>query len=538
MSHAKHALLKELKVDEGSQASSADILNYLLKTKRVSEDTVRLAVEKISQNNTSPQNTSQSKKGNDSSSTNQRTRHIALRFYYDGANYSGLAQNFGLDTDNSIEKELFQALVKARLVDSRESCGYSRCGRTDRGVSAVGQVVALRLKSTIPEYATHDSEGTQPISNDDLPKNEFSKIQAWIYPKKKKKVDTSAPRVQKELAEYPYAKILNNLLPVQIRVLGWSPVSEEFSARFSANARTYRYFFTKRQMSLDRIRQGLALMVGKHDFRNFCKMDVEKVYNFERLIYDAKVVELENGICYVQIHGQAFLWHQIRCIMQILFMIGRGLEQPDIVTELLNVTKNPGKPSYQLADDTPLVLHDCGYPNLKIGYSVQNLWTISCQLEKEWESLMLAANRIRNCVDSFRQVEVLKADVEDFAKTRAEDRQKKMERMGKSYSIGDNDLDWDQSNDDSPDAVTWEEALSWMSSKFDLVADPGALDNHVHIPLMDRSKGTTYEQKMEQLHLNDRKRKKYEEGVVKKRQTTEEDKKFYEHMAKQGGAGI
>ncbi|CAJ1969140.1 unnamed protein product [Cylindrotheca closterium] len=537
MSHTKHAVLKELKIDGDSQASSADILNYLLKTKRLSEDTVRLAVEKVSQKTASnPPNTSPPRNTH-APAIEQRTRHVALRFYYDGADYNGLSQNLGQDTDNSIEKELFQALIKARLVDSRDSCGYSRCGRTDRGVSSVGQVVALRLKSSIPAYATFDQEGTKPVPNEELPKNEFSKISAWVYPRKKKQVDTSAPRVQKEIAEYAYSKILNNLLPVKIRILGWSPVSDEFSARFSCSSRTYRYFFAKRQMNLERIREGLAFMVGKHDFRNFCKMDVEKVYNFERHIYDAKLAELGNGICYVQIHGQAFLWHQIRYIMAVLFMIGRGLEKADIVPELLNVTKYPGKPSYRLAEDTPLVLHDCGYPNLKIGYSVPNLWTTTCQLEKEWEDLMLAANQIRNCLDSLRDVEVQKADVEDFAKNRAAERQKKLERVGKSYSGGnESTLDWDQLSD-SP-LVKWEEALLWMDNRMGLVADPGALDTHIHIPLMSRSFGTTYEEKLEQLKLNDRKRKKYEDGVVKKRLATEEDKRFYQHMARQGGAGI
>ena len=104
----------------------------------------------------------------------------------------------------------------------------------------MGQVVALRLKSAFPKYASVDSDGTSLISNQDLPKNEYTKIKTWVYPKKKKKVDTSANRVEKEMGEYHYAKILNNLLPPEIRILGWAPVSEEFSARFSANARTYR----------------------------------------------------------------------------------------------------------------------------------------------------------------------------------------------------------------------------------------------------------------------------------------------------------
>ena len=201
--------------------------------------------------------------------------------------------------------------------------------------------------------------------------------------------------------QYPFAKILNNLLPPAIRVLGWCPVSTDFSARFSASDRTYRYFFRLGQMSPDRLRMGLNLLIGKHDFRNFCKMDVEKVYNFERLIRSAELVELSNDICYFQIVGQAFLWHQIRCIASILFFVGRGLESPSVISDLLNVERHPGKPSYSLASEYPLVLHDCGYPNLQVGYSVQNLWTVSCQLEKQYEEVALAAAVSSNLYISF-----------------------------------------------------------------------------------------------------------------------------------------
>lgn len=41
------------------------------------------------------------------------------------------------------------------------------------------------------------------------------------------------------------------------------------------------------------------------------------------------------------IKGNAFLWHQIRFIMGVLFLIGSGKEAPSLVTELLDVDKNP-----------------------------------------------------------------------------------------------------------------------------------------------------------------------------------------------------
>jgi tRNA pseudouridine38/39 synthase len=523
-----------------------------------------------------------------------RTRHIALRFYYDGANYTGLAQNVGQDHDQSVERALFQALTKAQLVPSREASGYSRCGRTDRGVSAAGQVVAFQhMKSAIPMDATWDAEGTQSISKDQLPKNPFETITVWVLPKNKTKTNKKDKkkinegetngtmgatmetiptllRQEKQLSEYPYAKILNNLLPPDIRVLGWSPVSDDFSARFSATTRTYRYFFVPRQMNLTKMQEGLDLLVGKHDFRNFCKMDVEKVYNFVRLIHSAQVVSTttvesgnvgqENlpntiitnnsqdgrGICYLRIVGQAFLWHQIRCIASILFLVGQGLEPPSVVTELLNVDRYPGKPSYPLAPERPLVLHKCGYPNLHIGYSVQNIWSTSCQLEQQWEDLQLAAARIRNCIQSWEEdVTVLKNDLIQFATAKLHERQKKRRRqIGHYGQTTDTNLTMDsipteteESDSSVSNYVSWKDALSWLKDR-GFVPDSNGLMTALHIPLLERSMGSTYDEKVSALQKSDKRRQKFEENVIKKRKTTAEDAAFYQHMTQQGGTGI
>lgn len=44
---------------------------------------------------------------------------------------------------------------------------------------------------------------------------------------------------------------------------------------------------------------------------------------------------------YLEICAQAFLWHQIRCIMSILILIGQQHEKPDIITSLFDVENNP-----------------------------------------------------------------------------------------------------------------------------------------------------------------------------------------------------
>jgi len=79
------------------------------------------------------------------------TRKIALKFSYAGAGFGGLAWQVGPTPLPTVEGELFAALAKARLVDPEgglEGCGWERCGRTDRGVSAAGQVVSLYVRSS------------------------------------------------------------------------------------------------------------------------------------------------------------------------------------------------------------------------------------------------------------------------------------------------------------------------------------------------------------------------------------------------------
>src|SRR3990167_371323 len=98
------------------------------------------------------------------------------------------------------------------------------------------------------------------------------------------------------------------------------------------------------------------LLVGEHDFRNLCKVDPTNAVHFVRKILDFQI-EPVNGnednpekIYYFRITGHAFLWHQIRCIVEILFLVGKKLESPDIVSHLL------------------VCLWDCSYPDLHFTY--------------------------------------------------------------------------------------------------------------------------------------------------------------------------
>lgn len=271
-------------------------------------------------------------------------RHVALKIAYLGWGYQGFASQE--NTSNTIEEKLFEALTKTRLVESRQTSNYHRCGRTDKGVSAFGQVISLDLRSQFPR--SKDSEDSN--------------------------LKDGADDIAKEIR---YTHILNRVLPADIRVLAWAPVEPSFSARFSCLERTYRYFFPCADLDIATMNYAAQKYVGTHDFRNLCKMDVANgVTNFQRTVLSAQVQTVaqspgEEGrqgpfqLCQFEVIGQAFLYHQVRCMMAILFLIGQGMEKPEIIDELLNIEKNPQKPQYSMAVEFPLVLYDCKFENTK-----------------------------------------------------------------------------------------------------------------------------------------------------------------------------
>ncbi|KAI8473916.1 MAG: pseudouridine synthase [Monoraphidium minutum] len=263
-----------------------------------------------------------------------RRRYVALHVLYFGGRYQGLARQ--ADSENTIEGHFFAALRHTRLIPpDAEPSGlqYSRCGRTDRGVSALGQVLALQLRSS--------GRADDPL--------------AAFYP----------PRAPAPPSARATSSPCNRrALPDDIRVLGWADVPEAF------NARWYKYFVVQDGgLDLGAMREAAAALVGEHDFRNFCKADVLQVRNFRRTIMSVSIdpVPATAGGCqaYVlHIRGTAFLWHQVRCIAAVLLMVGRSLEPPSVVASLLDVTRVPSKPQYTLAPDDPLLLFACDFKGI------------------------------------------------------------------------------------------------------------------------------------------------------------------------------
>ncbi|KAL7536010.1 hypothetical protein ACHAXR_006867 [Thalassiosira sp. AJA248-18] len=568
-----------------------------------------------------------------------RTRHVALQFSYDGTDFTGFAENIGKECDNSVEKALFAALEKTRLLVSPEENGmlvvanedgktkvvkrndkadgenggedsknneqlsartaskYSRCGRTDKGVHAHGQVVALYLKSAFPLLAQQvesDITGEVLLKEESLPKNSLDGLECLVPPKKSKGSGTAQSQSlqQKTITEYDYPRILNNILPPSIRVLGWCPVSSEFSARFSCSQRTYRYFFPRRNLDLPAMAKGLQYMMGRHDFRNLCKMNCEQVYNFERVLMSGKVVSPQmiypvsmeenvqlsspsvqevygassmdsspHDMCHVEIVGQAFLWHQIRCIMSLLFYVGRELESPMLIKQLFDIEANPAKPSYEMASETALVLQDCQFYHLNLGRTVRSMWSVTRVLEQRWENHAVAAERANDALESLKkETEVRWTDVMEYAAQIARDRRKKEQKRTKRVTSDDGEIRRAlEKRAPATSMISWGSAVNVIQEVLGVYphlpngssqGQKGLTESSVHVPLMERAKGTTYEEKVKSIlgeggggtngniRKSSKRKERYEENIIKKRKTAEEDKAFYEHMSKQGGSSL
>ncbi|KAM9773692.1 tRNA pseudouridine(38/39) synthase [Syngnathus typhle] len=302
-------------------------------------------------------------------------RHVALRLAYLGWAYQGFAVQE--NTDNTVEARLFEALLKTRLIQDRQSSNYHRCGRTDKGVSAFSQVITIDLRST-----------------------QYSGLGVSV-PEDSKQDTAAAP-------ELPYVKMLNRVLPRDIRILEWAPAAEGFSARFDCQSRTYRYYFPRGSLDVAAMTDAAKRYEGTHDFRNLCKMDVGNgVLQFERTILSATVEPADpqradgtdpHDLFVFEIKGLAFLYHQVRCMMAVLLLIGQKLEAPEIIHSLLDVHNNPRKPQYSMAVDYPLVLYDCHFDGLSWKRDAEELGLAMSSLQQHWTESAVKAHVLRDMI--------------------------------------------------------------------------------------------------------------------------------------------
>lgn len=189
------------------------------------------------------------------------------------------------------------------------------------------------------------------------------------------------------------------------------------------------------------MKEGCKFLIGSKDFRNLCKMDVHNgVTKFIRHVKSADVLPCQDqnpnnqgfNMFYFQITANAFLWHQIRCILAVLVLIGQEKEQPSVMEELLNVEKNPCKPQYTPALGLPLNLYDCQFrkktseakeyvehtgeeedgeaDTTEWVFSDSNMTKVIETLQGEWAENSIKATMIREVLHSLEVISGIKSE--------------------------------------------------------------------------------------------------------------------------------
>jgi len=220
-------------------------------------------------------------------------QRIVLGIEYNGSLFSGYQlQAHGTRT---VQGELEKALSKVANEAIRLTCA----GRTDTGVHATGQVVHF---------------------------------------------DTA---MQRELKAWMLGG--NTNLPRDISIHWVRQVNENFSARFSAISRSYRYILYNRKARSAVFQQNVAwsygeydedamnaaaqLLLGEHDFSAFRSSKCQASHAI-RVMQNINV-KRQGDYIILDIKANAFLHHMVRNIMGTLMVIGRGEQSIEWMQDIL-----------------------------------------------------------------------------------------------------------------------------------------------------------------------------------------------------------
>ena len=221
-----------------------------------------------------------------------RKRNIRIVVEYDGSRHFG----WQLQKDHpTIQGELQRAVEE---ITGRKTLVVG-AGRTDAGVHAEGQVANFHTASAIPT------------------------------------------------GKWPDA--LNAHLPPEISVLSAREVPLDFHAQFAATSKVYRYrvlnqptrsalerdraHLVKIPLDVDRMRAAALHLTGTHDFRAFGS-EMSRKENTVRTILSFSVEDSGSRIDFL-VHGDGFLYNQVRAMVGTLLAVGLGRRPPEWVKEVL-----------------------------------------------------------------------------------------------------------------------------------------------------------------------------------------------------------
>jgi tRNA pseudouridine38-40 synthase len=218
---------------------------------------------------------------------------IACAVEYDGSGFCGWQRQ---DHARSVQGDVEAALSKVADHEVRVICA----GRTDSGVHASWQIIHF------------DS--------------------------------------QAERSERSWVLGTNANLPDDAGLLWAREVDGDFHARFSAQARSYRYVIFNRDvpsallhrratwvhqaLDVSRMREGARYLLGEHDFSSFralacqAKSPVRTIHRLD--------IRRSGAYLYLDVEANAFLHHMVRNIAGVLMAVGRGVHNSHWVQDILN----------------------------------------------------------------------------------------------------------------------------------------------------------------------------------------------------------
>jgi tRNA pseudouridine38-40 synthase len=217
---------------------------------------------------------------------------IALGVEYDGSRFNGWQSQ----PDVPNVQDTLQAALSGI---ANQQVSVIAAGRTDAGVHALEQVVHF------------DTGMERPLN-------------AWV-------------------------RGANALLPQSIAVLWAHPVPEEFHARFSAQARSYRYLLINRPvrsavqhgkagwfhvpLDLKDMREAARHLLGEHDFSAFRSSECQAKTPIKKLT--RLDIEKQGDMITFNLTADAFLHHMVRNIVGCLIYVGKGKYPPRWIPEVL-----------------------------------------------------------------------------------------------------------------------------------------------------------------------------------------------------------
>ncbi|MGP1438832.1 MAG: tRNA pseudouridine(38-40) synthase TruA [Treponema sp.] len=148
--------------------------------------------------------------------------------------------------------------------------------------------------------------------------------------------------------QFPFA--INSFLPYSIRVMSSHFVKDDFSARFNALSRTYRYFIfcgqkiyphqipychhIRKMPSINKLNRLASVLYGENDFSVFASSKDASISK-SRYIKNA-IFFIEGDYLVFEICATSFLWRMVRSIVgTILEYEKKGFDENDLKTAII-----------------------------------------------------------------------------------------------------------------------------------------------------------------------------------------------------------